>query len=106
MKLEELAHFLEGQFGFRRIRQLPLKHVWHALVQVQLDGLAGGIQCLILPDKIAQKYLFCSPLNQRRWEPLRVVSIDGRDMGVLLVLRIGVGGSRWPEDGLVEVRRL
>ena len=70
-----------------------LKDVPHAFVKVELYGDAGVIECLVVPDCIAQKDFLRSSLDQCGWKTLRVISVDGRHIGMLLVgwCRIGIG---------------
>ena len=49
-----------------------LEDVPHAFVKVELDGDAGVIECLVVPDCIAQEDFLRSNLDQRGWETLRV----------------------------------
>ena len=78
-------------FGTAHLQRIGLEGVGHALVWVEYGVLAGIDERTIEPDEVAEENLAGAALDQGGRKPRSEVGIDRRNLGVPVVLCIGVG---------------
>ena len=80
-----------SNFGFGGVRKLCHEHVRHPFIKVQLHVIPSLIERLIESNEITQEYLAGSALNKCRWEALVEITVNRRNIGMPMVIRIRIG---------------